>query len=97
MVRDKLGLFGNDKNDKKLINDLFGWMEKNKADYTNTFCHLMNIYSDDVYKNTEFLNWMNNWKKRSKLNNSTKEKQKNLKKNIILDANSDPGSPKMNG
>ena len=78
MVRDKLGLFGNDKNDKKLINDLFGWMEKNKADYTNTFCHLMNIYSDDVYKNTEFLNWMNNWKKRSELNNSTKEKQNKL-------------------
>ncbi len=78
MVRDKLGLFGNDKNDKKLINDLFGWMEKNKADYTNTFCHLMNIYSDDLYKNTEFLNWMNNWKKRSELNNSTKEKQNKL-------------------
>ena len=78
MMRDKLGLFGEDKSDKKLINDLFGWMEKNKADYTNTFCHLMNIYSDDVYKNTEFLNWMNNWKKRSELNNSTKEKQKKL-------------------
>ena len=78
MMRDKLGLFGEDKSDKKLINDLFGWMEKNKADYTNTFCHLMNIYSDDLYKNTEFLNWMNNWKKRSELNNSTKEKQKKL-------------------
>ncbi len=78
MMRDKLGLFGEDKSDKKLINDLFGWMEKNKADYTNTFCHLMNIYSDDVYKNTDFLNWINNWKKRSELNNSTKEKQNKL-------------------
>jgi uncharacterized protein YdiU (UPF0061 family) len=43
MMRDKLGLFGKDKNDLKLINDLLHWMELNKVDYTNTFCHLMNI------------------------------------------------------
>ena len=80
MMRDKLGLFGEDKNDKKLINDLFNWMEKNKADYTNTFCHLMGINSDEVYKNVEFINWKNEWKKRSELNNSTKEKQSKLMK-----------------
>ena len=82
MMRDKLGLFGEDKNDKKLINDLFNWMEKNKADYTNTFCNLMGINSDEDYKNVEFVNWKNEWKKRSELNNSTKEKQiKLMKKN----------------
>ena len=27
MMRDKLGLFGEDKEDKKLINDLLNWME----------------------------------------------------------------------
>ena len=82
MIRDKLGLFGEEKNDKKLINDLFNWMEKNKADYTNTFCHLMGINSDEVYKNVEFVDWKNEWKKRSELNNSTKEKQiKLMKKN----------------
>ena len=82
MIRDKLGLFGEEKNDKKLINDLFNWMEKNKADYTNTFCHLMGINSDEVYKNVEFVNWKNEWKKRSELNNSTKEKQiKLMRKN----------------
>ena len=82
MIRDKLGLFGEEKNDKKLINDLFNWMEKNKADYTNTFCHLMGINSDEVYKNVEFINWKNEWKKRSELNNSTMEKQiKLMKKN----------------
>ena len=80
MIRDKLGLFGEEKNDKKLINDLFNWMEKNKADYTNTFCHLMGINSDEVYKNVEFINWKNEWKKRSELNNSTKEKQSKLMK-----------------
>ena len=80
MIRDKLGLFGEDKNDKKLINDLFNWMEKNKADYTNTFCNLMDINSDEIYKNNDFINWKNEWKKRSELNNSTKEKQSKLMK-----------------
>ena len=80
MIRDKLGLFGEEKNDKKLINDLFNWMEKNKADYTNTFCNLMDINSDEIYKNNDFINWKNEWKKRSELNNSTKEKQSKLMK-----------------
>ena len=80
MMRDKLGLFGEDKNDKKLINDLFNWMEKNKADYTNTFCNLMDINSDEVYKSNDFIDWKNEWKKRSELNNSTKEKQSKLMK-----------------
>ena len=80
MMRDKLGLFGEDKNDKKLINDLFNWMEKNKADYTNTFCNLMDINSDEIYKSNDFINWKNEWKKRSELNNSTKEKQSKLMK-----------------
>ncbi len=80
MMRDKLGLFGEDKNDKKLINNLFNWMEKNKADYTNTFCNLMDINSDEIYKNNDFNNWKNEWKKRSELNNSTKEKQSKLMK-----------------
>ena len=80
MMRDKFGLFGEDKNDKKLINDLFNWMEKNKADYTNTFCNLMDINSDEIYKNKDFIDWKNEWKKRSELNNSTKEKQIKLMK-----------------
>ena len=67
-------------NDKKLINDLFNWMEKNKADYTNTFCNLMDINSDEIYKNNDFIDWKNEWKKRSELNNSTKEKQSKLMK-----------------
>jgi len=77
-MRDKLGLFGEDKDDKKLINDLFDWMRKNKADYTNTFCNLMGANSDEVYRNNDFINWKNIWKKRSELNNSTKEKQLKL-------------------
>ena len=78
MMRDKLGLFGEVKDDKKLINDLFDWMKKNKADYTNTFCNLMGINSDEVYRNNDFIAWKNVWKKRSELNNSAKEKQSKL-------------------
>ncbi len=76
MMRNKLGLFGEDKKDKKLIDDLLDWMEKNKADYTNTFCHLMNIKSNNhIYKENDFLEWTFKWKKRSELNNSSKENQ----------------------
>ena len=32
MMRNKLGLFGEDKNDKRLILDLLDWMKNNKAD-----------------------------------------------------------------
>ena len=56
-------------------------MEKNQADYTNTFCHLMDIRSnDDIYKETNFLAWIDKWKKRSDLNNSSKENQIKLMK-----------------
>ena len=81
MMRDKLGLFGEDKNDRQLIDDLLNWMEKHKIDYTNTFCHLMEIKIDDnTYKEEAFITWFEKWKKRSKLNNSSKEKQIELMK-----------------
>ena len=78
MMKNKLGLFGEDKGDKQLISDLLNWMEKNKADYTNTFCNLMSINSDKIYKKNDFINWKNRWIKRSMLNNSAKEKQSKI-------------------
>ena len=92
MMRDKLGLFGKDKNDLKLINDLLHWMESNQADYTNTFCHLMNINSsnDSKYKDTNFINWFKQWESRVLINNGSIEKSINLmKKNnpIIIPRN----------
>ena len=84
MMRDKLGLFGVDKDDKKLIDNLLNWMENNKADYTNTFCYLMNIKvnDDEVYKDKNFINWLDSWKKRSLMNNISKEKQIDIMKNV---------------
>ena len=82
MMRDKLGLFGNDKNDKVLIDDLLNWMEKNKADYTNTFCYLMNIKTNntEIYNNKDFIDWSNRWQKRILVNNNSKDKSLNLMK-----------------
>ena len=82
MMRDKLGLFGKDKNDLKLINDLLHWMESNQADYTNTFCHLMNIDSgnDSKYKDVNFINWFKQWESRVLINNGSIEKSINLMK-----------------
>ena len=83
MMRDKLGLFGKNKNDKMLINDLLNWMEKNKADYTNTFCYLMNIKisNNKIYNDKDFVNWSNDWQKRISTNISSKEKSLELMKN----------------
>ncbi len=81
MMKTKLGIFGEENEDRKLINDLLDWMKTNKADYTNTFCHLMNIGSDEkIYKQSDFLKWFDRWKKRSRLGNSSKEKRIKLMK-----------------
>jgi uncharacterized protein YdiU (UPF0061 family) len=82
MMRDKLGLFGKSKDDKKLIDDLLTWMEKNKADYTNTFCYLMNIKiaNNSLYNDKDFINWSNEWQNRISINDNSKEKSLELMK-----------------
>ncbi len=90
MMRDKLGLFGEDKNDQTLINKLLNWMKNNNADYTNTFCHLMGVKIDDeIFKNDDFKVWANQWQKRLKLNNSSDKHLELMKKTnpIIIPRN----------
>ena len=84
MMRDKLGLFGEDTNDGELIRNLLSWMENNKADYTNTFCYLMNIKLNDseIYNDKDFINWLYIWKKRSLMNNNSKKKQLHIMRNV---------------
>ena len=76
MMRDKLGLFGEDRNDQALIMELLTWMHTNKSDYTNTFCFLMNekFSFNEKYNNEDFLIWKKKWIYRLKLNNNTQEK-----------------------
>ena len=84
MMRDKLGLFGQDQKDQVLIIDLLTWMHKNKADYTNTFCFLMdeNFQHNKIYNDENFLTWKEKWKERLKLNNNTPEKYLSLMKSV---------------
>ncbi len=84
MMRDKLGLFGQDSKDHVLILDLLTWMHKNKADYTNTFCFLMNenVQNNKIYENDNFLIWKKRWEDRLKLNNSDPKKILNLMKSV---------------
>ncbi|MDB9815159.1 YdiU family protein [Candidatus Pelagibacter sp.] len=82
MMRDKLGLFGEDNYDLKLINNLLNWMETNQADYTNTFCYLMdiNLNNDEKYRDQNFISWFKDWEKRILIKNESKENSINLMK-----------------
>ena len=83
MMRDKLGLFGLDDKDKFLILDLLTWMHEKKADYTNTFCHLMNTASkkDKLYEDNDFINWKKRWEERLLKNNNIQKKSIELMRN----------------
>ena len=80
MMRCKLGLLGKEKEDKFLILDLLTLMHEKKADYTNTFCNLMNLGPkiDILYKDKNFLNWKNRWKERLKTYNNSPKKYNKL-------------------
>ncbi|MCG8393017.1 MAG: YdiU family protein [Pseudomonadales bacterium] len=66
MMKKKLGLFGDDPVDDKLIADLLDWMQKHHADHTNTFRDLIGgeLPSAKVYKNEDFINWHQRWQVR---------------------------------
>ncbi|MDA8537385.1 YdiU family protein [Candidatus Pelagibacter bacterium] len=84
MMRDKLGLFGEDSKDQSLVLDLLNWMHKNKADYTSTFCFLMNekIKDNKIYKDQGFLVWKKRWQERLKMHNSSLEKYLKLMRTV---------------
>ncbi len=83
MMKNKLGLSSDDKNDSTLIIDLLTWMHQNKADYTNTFCHLMDPYSinETIYEDVKFVNWKKRLKIRQLKNNNSYENSIKLMKN----------------
>ncbi len=91
MMRDKLGLFGLDDKDKFLILDLLTWMHEKKADYTNTFCHLMNLEptKNRLYEDNDFMSWKKRWEKRLLNNNSPKKYLELMKNNnpIVIPRN----------
>ena len=79
MMKKKLGLIGEKDNNEKLIYDLLSLLHEQKADYTNTFCSLMNedVQNDKIFNNKEFIDWHQKWKEcLAKNNNSTEESLK---------------------
>ena len=82
MMRDKLGIIESEKEDEILILDLLQWMHSNKADYTNTFCKLMDekLITDNIYNKPDFITWKDRWKMRiSKYKNKLNIVEKKMK------------------
>ena len=76
MMKSKIGISEQeDDGDYALIQNLLKWMQSNKADYTNTFCYIMNenINDIEVYKNADFIDWCKIWKDRLKENTKSPE------------------------
>lgn len=70
MMRKKLGLFGEEPEDKTLISTLLQWMQENQADYTYSFRQLRageplpaNPIQDSIFQH-----WYENWQARLKRN-----------------------------
>jgi uncharacterized protein YdiU (UPF0061 family) len=65
-MRKKLGIFNEEAEDTKLAEDLLMHMQKNKADYTNTFRLLGTaaIQSTELYEDASFRDWLEQWKSR---------------------------------
>ena len=82
MMRAKLGLFGEQENDKNLISDLLNWMHRNHADYTNTFLYLSDDYDStlELYQDKNFQEWYLLWQQRLDENNRATEDATKLMK-----------------
>ena len=82
MMRKKLGLFKEENQDETLITALLSLMQKNKADYTNTFLSLMKekTSNDELFQDSAFLDWYKQWQKRLKQNKKPVELSLNLMK-----------------
>lgn len=65
-MRKKLGLFNQEADDLKLVEDLLMYMQKNNADYTNTFRFLgkASLTTMQIYQDTGFKNWLQAWEAR---------------------------------
>lgn len=83
-MRKKLGLFNEASEDEALIVDLLKIMEKNKADFTNTFRDLTinNLNGMDIYNTDGFKQWQEKWSlRRSKQKQSGEESSDLMKHN----------------
>ena len=61
MMAKKIGFPNSGEEEISLLNDLLEWMEKNSADYTNTFIELENSENslNGIYSDPFFIDWKN--------------------------------------
>jgi uncharacterized protein YdiU (UPF0061 family) len=73
MMRGKLGLLTQEKEDAELISALLKWMHHTGSDYTNTFHDLtsQSIPEDKPYQSQEFKNWWQHWQDRLNRNDQS--------------------------
>jgi uncharacterized protein YdiU (UPF0061 family) len=66
MLRAKVGLFGERAEDENLIADLLDWMQRQDADYTNTFLDLTDeaALKGEPYDGDTFKEWHARWQAR---------------------------------
>ncbi len=66
-MRKKLGIFNQESEDLALVEDLLMYMQRNKADFTNTFRLLAEddgIKTSALYQDAGFQAWLKNWQAR---------------------------------
>src|SRR3954466_2354864 len=65
-MRKKLGIQTDEAGDGELIRSLLDWMEKSRADFTNTFRDLSSVKPPalDQYRDPAFLAWYSRWRLR---------------------------------
>ena len=77
--RNKLGIFDEDAQDVKLVEDLLQLMEKNKMDFSNTFRTLtLGKEEEELFGVPEFEKWHRSWQKRLESPKQSKEAIKAL-------------------
>jgi serine/tyrosine/threonine adenylyltransferase len=82
-MRAKLGLFGEEVEDKALIESLLGMMHEHEADYTNTFRALTfdEHGEEELLASEEFIQWNERWQERLERQQESKDDSHQLMKN----------------
>ena len=75
MMREKLGLFGSQPDDERLILDVLAIMHEHNADYTNTFRDLSQYDNPTgpLHDTPAFGDWVKRWEERLKANKEDRE------------------------
>lgn len=74
-MREKLGIFNEETEDRSLVDELLALMQKHKADYTNTFRALTfeKPVEKDLAEATEYAQWYEKWQARLGRQHESKE------------------------